>query len=90
MTRSYLLPKSHSGFLSGDGRPHFRMDSRHEALSKASGIAALGCSAFQRKKLHFFAKPEGFKYFDIKNRIANKCVSGNQVNPEEGSCPDKV
>ena len=89
MTRGCLLPKSHSGFLSGDGRPHFRMDSRHEALSKASRIAALGCSAFQLKKLHFFAKP-GFKYFDIKNRIANKCVSGNQVNPEEGSCPDKV
>lgn len=58
--------------------------------AKPVGLPDLGCSASQLKKLHFFAKPEGFKYFNIENRIANKCVSGNQVNPEEGSCPDSL
>lgn len=58
--------------------------------AKPVGLPDFGCSASQLKKLHFFAKPEGFKYFNIENRIANKCVSGNQVNPEEGSCPDSL
>lgn len=58
--------------------------------AKPVGLPDLDCSAFPLKKLHFFAKPEGFKYFNTGNRIANNCVTGNQVNPEEGSYPDKV
>lgn len=54
---------------------------------KPVGRPDLGRPASKPKKLHFFAKPAGFRFFNTENYIHlsmdGKCASGNQANPEK-------